>query len=212
MKDNLDKQAAFNETHKLKMNEDFEKWKKQKHWQQLAEKLKTKLKEKEDANEKLQDTCNGYRILIQRLEREKHSLEARLKTFRITNPHTIHAQVENLRSENIKLQAEVEVLNSKLEISQHHSGGLGAAMLQEKLEAQERKIAVLELSAKVSKSRFLFYKMFIGLKSNHKPPTGLSIMPLVSIFNGNIVFEFKANSKFKSSNDNAIFVWIIANL
>lgn len=153
MKDNLDKQVAFNETHKLKMNEDFEKWKKQKHWQQLAEKLKTKIKEKEDANEKLQDTCNGYRILIQRLEREKHSLEARLRTFRITNPHTIQAQVENLRSENIKLQAEVDVLNSKLEISQHHSGGLGAAMLQEKLEAQERKIAVLELAAKVSKAQ-----------------------------------------------------------
>lgn len=150
-KENLEKQIALNEMHKLKMNEDFEKWKKQKYWQQMAEKLKLKMKEKEDAYEKLQETCNGYRILIQRLEREKHSLESRLKTFRITNPHTIHAQVEDLRSENIKLLSEVEMLNSKLEISQHHSGGLGAVMLQEKLEAQERKIAVLELAAKVIK-------------------------------------------------------------
>lgn len=160
-RENLEKQAAFNETHKLKMNEDFEKWKKQKHWQQLAEKLKLKLKEKEDVNEKLQETCNGYRILIQRLEREKRSLEVRLKSYRTGNPQTLHSQIENLRSENVKLQADVEVLNSKLEISQHHSGGLGAAMLQEKLEAQERKIAMLELAAKVNKILVLFIYYYL---------------------------------------------------
>lgn len=153
LKENLDKQVTINENHKSKMTEDFEKWKKQKHWQQMAEKLKIKLKEKEDAFEKLHQTCSGYRILIERLEREKHGLEAKLKLFKSSNPLTIHSHMEVLRNENIKLLSEVEVLNSKLEMSQHHSGGLGAAMLQEKLESQERKIAILELAAKVG-SRF----------------------------------------------------------
>lgn len=142
---------AINENHKIKMNEDFERWKKQKHWQQMSEKLKAKLKEKEEAYEKLQQTCSGYRILIERLEREKHSL----KIIKSGNPLAMHSQIENLRSENVKLEATVEVLNSKLEMSQHHSGGLGAAMLQEKLESQERKIAILELAAKVIKKLFL---------------------------------------------------------
>lgn len=159
-KDNLEKQISINDNHKVKMNEDFEKWKKQKHWQQMAEKLKAKLKEKEDGFEKLQQTCSGYRILIERLEREKHSLETRIKLFKNGNPLTMHSQIETLRTENIKLQAEVEVLNSKLEMSQHHSGGLGAAMLQEKLESQERKIAVLELASKVNKNACVYLNIY----------------------------------------------------
>jgi peptidoglycan hydrolase CwlO-like protein len=57
-------------------------------------------------------------------------------------------EIEILRLENMRLISENETLCSRLEMQQHHSGGLGAAMLQEKLEGQERKIAILELSAK----------------------------------------------------------------
>jgi len=56
-------------------------------------------------------------------------------------------QIKALELENGKLQAEVTTLQSKLEMQQHHAGGLGAAML---LEAQQRHIAVLELAKKVS--------------------------------------------------------------
>jgi predicted RNase H-like nuclease (RuvC/YqgF family) len=59
-------------------------------------------------------------------------------------------QIKALELENSKLQAEVATLQSKLEMQQHHAGGLGAAMLQERLEAQQRHIAVLELAKKVS--------------------------------------------------------------
>jgi hypothetical protein len=45
---------------------------------------------------------------------------------------------------------EVATLQSKLEMQQHHSGGLGAAMLEERLEAQQRRIAAFELAKKVS--------------------------------------------------------------
>jgi predicted RNase H-like nuclease (RuvC/YqgF family) len=60
-------------------------------------------------------------------------------------------QIKALQLENCKLQAEVATLRSKLEMQQHQAGGLGAAMLQERLEAQQRHIAVLELANKVSR-------------------------------------------------------------
>lgn len=150
LKDKLDKQISINETHRLKVGEDFEKWNKQKHWQQTAEKLKIKLKEKCEEFEKLQHTCAGYRILIERLEREKHVLEGRIKNLKHSGQNINYSRmVETLQMENAKYLSQIELLNSKLEAQHHHSGGLAAAMLQEKLEAQERKIAVLELSTKV---------------------------------------------------------------
>ncbi|XP_060525387.1 centrosomal protein of 290 kDa-like isoform X2 [Cylas formicarius] len=147
----LEEQVAINEKHKLMAGDDFEKWKKQKYWQENCEKLKMKLKEREEEIEKLRQTCNGFRLLIERLEREKMNLENRVKALKSANAHAADCQeFETLRLENARLSNEVEILVTKLEMQQHHSGGLGAAMLQEKLESQERKIAVLELSAKGS--------------------------------------------------------------
>lgn len=61
LKTALTEQISINETHKVQAAEDFDKWKKTKHWQQTAEKLKNKLKEKEAEFEKLQQTSVGYR-------------------------------------------------------------------------------------------------------------------------------------------------------
>lgn len=150
LKEELQKQIAVNELHKTKISENFDKWKQQKDMQQTVEKLKRKLKEKEESFEKLQETCRGYRILIERLQREKHNLEIEIKSLRGTNPLRYNTQLEILVSEKAKLQAQIQMLNSKLEAHQQHAGGLGVAMMQEKLESQERKIAILELSTKVS--------------------------------------------------------------
>lgn len=150
LKGSLADQISINEGHRAQAAEDFDKWKKMKHWQQSAEKLRNKLKERDGEFEKLQQTCSGYRLLIERLEREKHNLENRVKNLKGVNAGAIGVrEVEVLRIENMRLQAEMEALSSRLEMQQHHSGGLGAAMMQEKLEGQERKIAVLELTTKV---------------------------------------------------------------
>jgi len=77
-----------------------------------------------------------------------HSLELCHKFF--IDTAASDKQIKTLELENGKLQAEVATLQSKLEMQQHHAGGLGAAMLQERLEAQQRHIAVLELAKKVS--------------------------------------------------------------
>ncbi|GJQ81526.1 hypothetical protein Trydic_g4888 [Trypoxylus dichotomus] len=150
LRQNLKEQLVINEQHRIKVNEDFEKWNKQKYWQQTAEKLKIKLKEKTEELEKVQQTCSGYRILIERLEKEKHVLETKNKALRGGSANVNAMKLEMLEIENAKLQAELEAMNVKLEMQQHHSGGLGAAMLQDKLQGQERKIAILELAAKVS--------------------------------------------------------------
>lgn len=150
LKEDLQRQIAVNELHKTKISENFDKWKQQKDMQQTIEKLKRKLKEKEESFEKIQETCKGYRILIERSQREKHNLENEIKNLRAANPLKNNTQLELLKSEKAKLQAQVDVLNSKLEGHQQYPGGLGVAMMQEKMESQERKIAILELSAKVS--------------------------------------------------------------
>jgi DNA repair exonuclease SbcCD ATPase subunit len=149
LKENLARQISINESHRVKISQDFERWNRQKHYQQLSEKLKNKLKAKEADFEKLQETCAGYRILIERLEREKYNLENKIKNLKAGATQHSNNEIEILRLENMRLISENETLCSRLEMQQHHSGGLGAAMLQEKLEGQERKIAILELSAKV---------------------------------------------------------------
>lgn len=91
-------------------------------------------------------------MLIERLEREKHNLENRIKTLKNANTNPDSArELEVFKIENMKLLDDLKNLNAKLEIQQHHSGALGAAMMQDKLECQERKIAILQLTAKVSK-------------------------------------------------------------
>lgn len=61
LKSALTEQISINETHKIQASEDFDKWKKMKHWQQTAEKLKNKLKEKDAEFEKQQQSNVGYR-------------------------------------------------------------------------------------------------------------------------------------------------------
>lgn len=145
----LEKEAAFNEARRVKITEDFTLWEKQKKWQQAAEKCKEKLSVKNEEVEKLQQSYNSAKTIISRLEREKHILEGKLKAAKNSNTSVHAGRLEILENENGRLKNEIETFSSKLEMQHYHSGGLGASMLQEKLEAQERKIAILELSAKV---------------------------------------------------------------
>ncbi|GLV41129.1 Centrosomal protein 290kDa [Carabus blaptoides fortunei] len=144
----LEKETAFNEARRVKITEDFTLWEKQKKWQQAAEKCKEKLNVKNEELEKLQQSYNAAKTIISRLEREKHILEGKLKVAKNSNSSIYTSRLEVLENENSRLKNEVDTLSTKLEMQHYHSGGLGASMLQEKLEAQERKIAILELSAK----------------------------------------------------------------
>ncbi|XP_048522756.1 centrosomal protein of 290 kDa [Dendroctonus ponderosae] len=149
LNEKLTSQQLINEKHKFAANEDFEKWKKQKFWQENCEKYKTKLQEREEEFQKLQQTCTGYRMLIERLEREKISLENRVKALRSEQKNMLCSEDKSvLKIENDRLTCELAALQAKLEMRQHGDGALSTAVMQEKLEAQERKIAILELSTK----------------------------------------------------------------
>ncbi|KAK4881329.1 hypothetical protein RN001_004648 [Aquatica leii] len=150
LRDKLDKQAVITEAHKIAVSENYDKWKKQKFWQQSVEKLKLKLQTKTEDYDKLNQTCAGYKILIERLEREKRVLEDKIKIIRNVQPDFFSKKLDVLHAENQKLLLDNEELTEKLEMHQHHSGALGATMLEGKLEAQEKKIAILEVTSKAS--------------------------------------------------------------
>ena len=84
--------------------------------------------------------------------------------FFLGGPGGLTSKIEKLKAEKIELQAEVSALRNQLEDQQRHRSGLGAALLHEKLECQERKLAVLELASQVLKSLiFFFFFFFINL-------------------------------------------------
>lgn len=146
----LEREATVSDMRRVKIAEDFAFWEKQKKWQQTAEKSKEKLASKVEELEKVQQSYSSAKAIVSRLEREKHVLESKLKQARSSSVSLSNtARMEYTEQENLRLQTELQALSAKLEMQHYHSGALGAAMLQDKLEAQERKIVVLELSAKV---------------------------------------------------------------
>jgi len=62
--------------------EEVARWDERKRWQQTAEKLKQKLKEKTAEVDNLNSTIRSLRDLTTRLEREKIVLDSRLKASR----------------------------------------------------------------------------------------------------------------------------------
>lgn len=66
--DNLNQKLAqeqlINEKHRMNAHEDFEKWKKQKYWQENCQKYKNKLEEREEEFQKLQQACTSFRYVI----------------------------------------------------------------------------------------------------------------------------------------------------
>lgn len=75
-------------------------------------------------------------------------------TCRITkisgNFGDIRTKVEKLTSEKNQLETEVNILRNKLDEHKRHSSGIAAALMHEKLEAQERKLMAFELASKVT--------------------------------------------------------------
>ncbi|KAL1494591.1 hypothetical protein ABEB36_010164 [Hypothenemus hampei] len=148
----LRNEQYINEKHKLSANEDFQKWKKQKLWQENCQKYKKMLQDTEEELQKVQQTCTGYKLLIERLEREKINLENRVRSLKAAQNGAMIPGQETivLKAENEKLSKQLTEMQIKMDVRQQGGGSLGAALMQEKLEAQERKIAILELSSKGS--------------------------------------------------------------
>ncbi|KFB44438.1 AGAP005101-PA-like protein [Anopheles sinensis] len=70
-KDELRKQTAINENRRAKTAAELDLWNKQKRWQQMAERLKVQLKERELELEKLKVHFNTAKTTIARMERDR---------------------------------------------------------------------------------------------------------------------------------------------
>uniref|UniRef100_A0A182TE93 Uncharacterized protein n=1 Tax=Anopheles melas TaxID=34690 RepID=A0A182TE93_9DIPT len=75
-KDELRKQTAINENRRAKTAAELDLWNKQKRWQQMAERLKVQLKEREVELEKVKVHFNTAKTTIARLERDRTRLNS----------------------------------------------------------------------------------------------------------------------------------------
>lgn len=77
-------------------------------------------------------------------------MENRIKAIKTDHRRIVpNQEIALLKDENAKLTRELATLQAKMDMRQQGAGVLSSAVMQEKLEAQERKIAILELSSKV---------------------------------------------------------------
>lgn len=96
-------------------------WEKQKKWQQTAEKLKAKLKEKTDEYEKLLTNYEKLRSIVSCMEREKWHLRSKLKLESDTSSGRPFSNIqyntveEQLEKECRILRERVKELTDRLE-------------------------------------------------------------------------------------------------
>ncbi|KAK6617062.1 hypothetical protein RUM44_005419 [Polyplax serrata] len=131
---------------KVKSAEEVARWDERKKNQQLIKNLTTKLKEKEAEVEVLMNKNESFRNMVYKCERDKSILESQLKI--VKGDARVNTRIEKLTEEKKDLEKQLTLLQEKLEEQQRHSHGIGAALLHEKLEAQERKLVAFELTSK----------------------------------------------------------------
>ncbi|KAL0133342.1 hypothetical protein PUN28_000825 [Cardiocondyla obscurior] len=112
----LDREYLAQETKKAKTAEELSLWEKQKKWQQTAEKLKEKLKEKTVEYEKLLTNYEKLRSIVSCMEREKWYLRSKLKLESDTVSGTSSGRpVSNIQSNTEEqLERECRILRERV--------------------------------------------------------------------------------------------------
>ncbi|XP_062542692.1 centrosomal protein Cep290 [Armigeres subalbatus] len=158
-KDELRKQVSINENRRAKNAAELDLWNKQKRWQQIADKLKVQLKEREVELEKLKVHFNSAKNTIVRLEREKAILEGRSIRGSTAGSATMapsrygsadskytpadspdSCTTEGTASDEASTEVNMYAQNSKEIIE----------ALKNRIEAQQRRIVAMELERKGS--------------------------------------------------------------
>ncbi|XP_029158200.1 centrosomal protein of 290 kDa-like [Nylanderia fulva] len=124
-KTQLDREYLAQEIKKAKTAEELSLWEKQKKWQQTAEKLKEKLKEKTNEYEKLLTNYEKLRSVVSCMEREKWHLRSKLKlesdtvsgnlSIRPVSTIQLNAVEKELEKECRILRERVKELTDRLE-------------------------------------------------------------------------------------------------
>ncbi|XP_019698378.1 centrosomal protein of 290 kDa isoform X2 [Harpegnathos saltator] len=148
-KTQLDREYLAQEAKKTKTAEELALWEKQKKWQQTAEKLKVKLKEKTDEYAKLLANHEKLRAVVSCMEREKWYLRSRLKYESDNVPgdsstkfmlNVQRKTAEELEKECLTLRERVKELSDRL-------GKEGNEQLMLKIAELKRHNAALEATS-----------------------------------------------------------------
>ncbi|XP_028048311.1 centrosomal protein of 290 kDa isoform X2 [Monomorium pharaonis] len=108
-KTQLDREYLAQEAKRVKTAEELSLWEKQKKWQQTAERLKGKLKEKTDEYEKLLTNYEKLRSVVSCMEREKWYLRSKLKLESDTASGTsLGRPISNIQHNTVEEQLEKE--------------------------------------------------------------------------------------------------------
>jgi predicted RNase H-like nuclease (RuvC/YqgF family) len=131
------------------------RWDESKKWLHKVELLKSKLTDADGEVSKLSKANKSLRDIVSRLEREKLMLENRSKSAggkTSARANIADIKMKETQMENARLKEELEA--SKHNITMQSSQGVETLKLrnkfmQDRIEAQERKITALELTKKV---------------------------------------------------------------
>lgn len=140
----LDHEYRVHEAKRIKTAEELSLWEKQKKWQQIAEKLKTEVKEKVEDYKKLNTSHEKLKAVLSCMEREKWYLRSRLKSESGSNINGLSSRsdfnfklIEDLQAECQTLRDRINELTNRPESENNYE-----LVLQ--IEKQKTRIAALE--------------------------------------------------------------------
>ena len=157
MKDDLRRQININDNKKAKNAAELGLWDKQKRYQEMSEKLKGKLTEKEIDCERLKANLQMAKNSIRRLENEKIMLDNKLKSGRylqtVGGSSTSSAACQHCQITSKQSQTPSILSDSGSEMNSV------VASLKSRVESQQRKIISMELDGKGSNASIEFEKI-----------------------------------------------------
>jgi hypothetical protein len=161
VKDDLRRQININDNKKAKNAAELGLWDKQKRYQEMSEKLKGKLTEKEIDCERLKANLQMAKNNIRRLENEKIMLDNKLKSGRylqnVGGSSTSSAACQHCHNTSKHSQM-AETPSIMSDCGSEMNSELVVA-LKSRIESQQRKIIAMELDGKGSNASMEFEKI-----------------------------------------------------
>ena len=142
------------ETKLIKNAEEVARWDEKKKWQKKVDELKKKLKEADEEVSKISKQNDNFRETVSRLDREKMQIEHKWKThLKVGNARTSmnDSKVQELQLLNTQLKEKLDSLEHKATMDQDpglETFKLRVKFLQDRIQQQEKKISLLEISKK----------------------------------------------------------------
>jgi centrosomal protein CEP290 len=147
----LRRQVNINDNKKAKNAAELGLWDKQKRYQEMSEKLKAKLTEKEIDFERMKANFQIAKNNITRLEKERSMLENKLKSGRYLHNVTTASQQNSCVHCNLQKCGADTPTTANSDIGSEVSHEFVSA-LKSRIESQQRRIIAMELDGKGSNS------------------------------------------------------------